>query len=146
MISSLSTEFVRDLRLPGGAYVIDAFIMVARRQHPPAISISGPETEELGTRTDEVVTVAALVKRQDGELVVLFHPGVTGHERYNYNDTFIDKVEQTPEKTDEDNIFGGKKSATWDLCAGTPGRWDRLYVYVCDIKAMVEHFGSPESR
>ena len=147
MITSLSKELVRDLQPPNGADVVDILVMMGRRQTMPMkADTTGDTAWALGDSTKEAMTVAALVKRSDGQLVVLFHPGVTGHERYNYNDAFIDLVEQTPEKTNEDSMFGGKKSATWDLCAGTRGRWDRLYVYVCDIKAMVSHFGSPEPR
>lgn len=118
------------LDAPYGSTVIDVFVMGSWRY--AAHNLDGiPEVKPL---------IVMLTRDADGLLSVMFTPGVTGFEQYNFDESFVRDTLNVAAETDKKSMFGGYESAYWSLCHGTVDRWDRLEVLVKSMHEMVLHF------
>ena len=88
-----------------------------------------------------VLLIAALTETPRGP-VVKFVPGPTGFESFYWQAETSQEIAAMDDHTTKPSIFGGFEFADWSLCAGTPGRWDRLTVLVRDMKEMATYFAS----
>ena len=118
------------LDAPYGSTVVDVFVMGSWRY--AAHNLDGiPEVKPL---------IAMLTRDTDGALSVMFTPGVTGYEQYNFDERFVRDTLAVKAETDKKSVFGGYELAYWSLCRGTKGRWDRLDVLVRSMHEMVRYF------
>lgn len=133
----VTTDFLRTHRLESPVEDIRAraaFVMEGRRSRLPV----HPKEDTMVTL---VVLVAVLADTPRGP-VVKFVPGPTGFESFYWKAETSQEIAVLDDHTTKPSIFGGFELADWSLCAGTPGRWDRLTVLVRDMKEMAAYFAS----
>lgn len=72
-------------------------------------------------RVEEVAAIATLDRSEDGELLLRFHPGVTGFENYKFHKAFAESVLRWPTKVEEKDIFGRFPDRKFFLNLGSSG-------------------------
>ena len=130
----VSSAFLKSHHLEDGGEDIKVravFVMEGRRTR---LALT---TEQMDAVT-VVLLVAALTETPRG-LVVKFVPGPTSFESFYWAGAAA-RIGAMDDCTPERSMFGGFNFAEWILCAGTPGRWDRLTVLVRDMKEMAAYF------